>query len=169
MNITEYKKHYEVYQYSATGVFGYEFYDGDIAVGSASSIVELMPAVSLTTDKFILKSEYKSPINVTVGDYRSIINLYDNSVFANIIYNGNNSFTIQNWNSEITVICDDVGYKFFVGNDLIGHLKKSVPINKTDYVNYFNLTKFFDFYAFDSISEELLIIFLAIPILNFVI
>lgn len=152
-------KTFQSIRYSATGVFGYEFFDeAGVMICQNSSV--LMPDAPLRLSGF--GYELSSCLcSLNTNAYQTIDDLEGRTI-AYIQFKGPNTYFLKFYNMEMEIVTDATSYNFYVDNSLIVSIFK----NRQPYTengSYYDKEKMFDITVWTELEPAVLLVVLNIP------
>lgn len=152
-------KTFQSIRYSATGVFGYEFFDEDGVMICQNSSV-LMPDAPLLLKGFGYElSSRLSSLNTNA--YQTIDDVKGQTI-AYIQFKGLNRYFLKFYNMEMEIVTDATSYNFYVDNSLIVSIFK----NRQPYTengSYYDKEKMFDITVWSELEPVVLLVAFSIP------
>ena len=155
------------YRYDTTGVFGYEFYRGDVKICSVSSLVVPSPPVMIHGNGVDWISDSKMG-TILPGLACTVVDQSNGKQVFKMVYVGAGQFRI---NDLISVFCGDGKYTFYSDQTVIAIISRVNPQNKypakpLNADNGFDYEPYFEINICSEMENELMIFILAFPMLK---
>lgn len=152
------------YRYDATGVFGYVFYKEKRKLCSVSSMVVPSPAVMMFGFDKTWKSEFEN-CTIVPGLSRYVYDCSTGKRIYKIVYKENGKYEI---NHSIIAYCNAERYAFYYDNQLIAYMSKVTETS--DFIPQsaeYDVEPYFDVFALNGLDDNLLMLILSFPMLQF--
>lgn len=159
------------YRYSATGVFGYEFYQNKSKICTQSGTVMPSSLVRITGFGREWYSEFDMESTIVPGLARHIVYAGTNERVYKIVFRESGKFDIFIGNECIHVCIADDSYAFIYNENQIATISS---VGKTENLQecmptsiQYEIDSYFDVECAQGIREDILLAILSFPILRF--